>query len=1007
VRSGEKRGFLVRASHLLVLCGFAVAQPLFDLLSRYPEFFVARKSEPIDLILLALTLSLGVPGLLVSVVGLGRLLSPKTGCLAHLGVLTILLFTIALQMLKRLTEIPVGVTLFLSLAAAVTICLTYARFRSARTYLTILLPTTLLFPAMFFFDSRISQIVTNNAVEVQWVDVDSTTPVVLVVLDELPLTSLLNAERQIDPVQYPNFADLAKQSHWFRNATSVSDSTLLSIPAILTGRYPKLGPPSLPTASNYPQTLFTLLGSSYHLEVFEDMTRLFTGTVTRESWLQRIGNLVSDLSVVYFHVLLPEDLTKDLPQVTRTWKNFSGQDLSPAENRVPKVKTIKDFQSSAADRAGQFEEFIDSIHSQETPTLYFLHSGLPHLPWTYLPNGQQYALRGASVRGVANSRTDDGTYPKWLEDEWLVKQGYQRHLLQTAFVDRLLGKLLSKLKEVDLFDRSLVVVTADHGVSFRPGDFIRRASKTNHPDIMSVPMLVKTPFQREGVTSDRNVETIDILPTIADVLDVVPPWPLDGSSVLEESRPERTTKTVFAGSRKRYKFDGSFEIRFKNLSEKLRLFGSGTESNLYAIGPFSNLIGRRVSEIGVAGSTQQRVELDGVQFFEDVRLDSRFLLTNITGLFTSPVSAPHVLAVSVNGVVQAVTQTSPLLHEGRDFAALVARKAFRPGRNTVELFSVVELGGRTSLRRCRSETHSSYRLVPSPERQEEALLSPDGNHLPVGGSDVYGQVRSGANQESSTVYVRGFALDVKRAQPVQSVLIFANEELLHSGKTRIMRADVSRRFGESSMTSGFEFEFSRDSFSDLAATRIRVFGVSDPSGASELNYPGRPGSWIFAPPTSNRERPSPYQWNSTIRFGYQGNARWYRDDGWSDPERGFTWSLGKRASLVMRLPEPKGVVSLNATLNPFLHPGALDTQAVVILVNGRRVGRWTISRSGYRPQSMDIPPDFFTDLTRTIITFETPDSAAPVELGVSGDRRVLGVALSSLQLAESAKYSLP
>jgi len=153
VKSGEKRGFLVRASHLLVLCGFAVAQPLFDLLSRYPEFFVARQSEPIDLILLALTLSLGVPGLLVSVVGLGRLLSPKTGWLAHLGVLTILLFTIALQMLKRLTEIPVGVTLFLSLAAAVTICLTYARFRSARTYLTILLPTTLLFPAMFFFDS--------------------------------------------------------------------------------------------------------------------------------------------------------------------------------------------------------------------------------------------------------------------------------------------------------------------------------------------------------------------------------------------------------------------------------------------------------------------------------------------------------------------------------------------------------------------------------------------------------------------------------------------------------------------------------------------------------------------------------------------------------------------------------------------------------------------------------------------------------------------------------------
>ena len=1001
MKTGGKREFLSRASHILVLCGFAVAQPLFDLLSRYPEFFVARQSLPIDLILLALLLSLGVPALAVVLTTLGRLVSPSTGWWLHLGVLTILLLAMSVQILKRITGIPGGMTLLLSLAAAVSICLVYARFRSAGTYLTVLLPTALLFPAMFFLDSRIFEIVADKAVELQRVDVDSTTPVVFVVLDELPLTSLLNEDRQIDPVQYPNFAGLAKRSYWFRNGTSVSDSTLLSIPAILTGQYPKLGPPSLPTAANYPQTLFTLLGNSYHLEVFEDTTSLFTGTVTRETWTKRMGDLISDLSVVYAHVLLPVDLTQNLPQVTRTWKNFSGQDPGPAENHLSKVKTIKDFQSGSADRAAHFQEFIDSIRSPGPPTLYFLHSGLPHLPWTYLPSGQQYALRGASVRGVTNFRTDDGTYPRWLADEWLTKQGYQRHLLQTAFVDRLLGKLISKLEEVDLFDRSLIVITADHGVSFRPGDFIRRASKTNHPDIMSVPMLVKIPFQEEGVVDDKNVETIDILPTIADVLNVVPPWTVGGSSVFADGRPERATKTVFAGSRKRHEFDGSFEIRFRSLPEKLRLFGSGSQTNLYAIGPYADLIGKRVSEIGVAGSAKQTVELDGAHFFEDVKPDSRFVLTNITGFFTSPPPQPHTLAVSVNGVVQAVTQTSPLLHEGRDFSALVAQEAFRPGRNTVDLFSIAESGGTTRLRRFRSETHSNYRLVPAVKRQEEALLSPKGEHLPVVGSDVYGQVRSGINQESFTVYVRGFALDVKQARPVQSVLIFANEDLLHSGKTRIMRADISRRFGDSSLTSGFDFEFSRDSFSQLATTRIRVFAVSDRKGASELNYPGRRGSWIFAPPTSNRDRPSRYQWNSSIRFGYEGNARWYRDEGWSNPERGFTWTVGKRASLVMKLAKPSRAVSLNATLNPFLPKGVLEKQSVEILVNGRSAGRWTLTRGGYRPQSMDIPPDFFSDPDQTVITFETPDSAAPVELGVSGDRRVLGLAFSALELAQS------
>ena len=103
----------------------------------------------------------------------------------------------------------------------------------------------------------------------------------------------------------------------------------------------------------------------------------------------------------------------------------------------------------------------------------------------------------------------------------------------------------------------------------------------------------------------------------------------------------------------------------------------------------------------------------------------------------------------------------------------------------------------------------------------------------------------------------------------------------------------------------------------------------------------------------------------------------------------------------MKLAKPSRAVSLNATLNPFLPKGVLEKQSVEILVNGRSAGRWTLTRGGYRPQSMDIPPDFFSDPDQTVITFETPDSAAPVELGVSGDRRVLGLAFSALELAQS------
>ena len=49
-----------RALHLLGLSTLAIAQPLFDLLGRNPEFFAARGSQPADILLLAGAIGLGL-----------------------------------------------------------------------------------------------------------------------------------------------------------------------------------------------------------------------------------------------------------------------------------------------------------------------------------------------------------------------------------------------------------------------------------------------------------------------------------------------------------------------------------------------------------------------------------------------------------------------------------------------------------------------------------------------------------------------------------------------------------------------------------------------------------------------------------------------------------------------------------------------------------------------------------------------------------------------------------
>ena len=73
----------------------------------------------------------------------------------------------------------------------------------------------------------------------------------------------------------------------------------------------------------------------------------------------------------------------------------------------------------------------------------------------------------------------------------------------------------------------------------------RNLSPHNLHDILPVPLLVKLPHQDQGLISDRNVQVVDILPTIAEVLNVDLPWRVDGRSLLETSQPDRTELTVY------------------------------------------------------------------------------------------------------------------------------------------------------------------------------------------------------------------------------------------------------------------------------------------------------------------------------------------------------------------------------------------------------------------------------------------------------------------------------
>lgn len=695
------QGLGLNCLDIIVLTGFAVAQPLFAMLGRSAEFFVVHRSKGPDLLVLVACAYVVPAGILILVELLTAAVWRKAIRAVHLAVLAALLTAELLPAVKR-TALPGMISLAMAVALGVTLAIGYLRVRTWRWSLVYLSPALLVFPILLLFFSPASALLLpSHAPGAVAARVGNPAPIVFVVFDEFPVASLMDKDDQIDANLYPNFAELASQATWYRNATSVAESTLLSLPTILSGKWPDLENPQLPDAEGHPDNLFTLLGGFYRLNVTENNTRLCPERLCSDETppaRQRIPELLQDSVVLWMYAVLPADLTGSLPDITQSWKDFRSQ---PAERAKFAMWKQFDELTDWHDRVQRFRDFVDSIRASDWPTLHFLHILLPHAPWEYLPSGQKGVFPESRVRGLRgiNDRGEDPSL--WTDDSWAVTQSYQRHLLQVGLVDRLVGSLVKRLRDLGLYDPALVVITADHGTSFRPGESRRRVTPTNYSDILSVPLLIKYPHQQHGGVDDRSAETTDILPTILDVLQVDAGWQLDGRSLLDDAAAPRPATVVFTDAERRIEFPAGLDALFRSVQRKIGLFGGAAGYDLYHAGDRYGWSGREVPA-ATPDETGIRCQLDHEAYYTSVDPNASELVTDITGQLlrsqAGDLAHPLTLAIAVNGAVRAVTQTYREGDEER-FSALVPRSALRAGRNEVAVFRVRSGTGLGRIRR--------------------------------------------------------------------------------------------------------------------------------------------------------------------------------------------------------------------------------------------------------------------------------------------------------------------
>jgi hypothetical protein len=677
-------------AELFVLSGFAVAQPLLEVTGKSPDFFLFHRAQRVDILLLVAAVTL-LPalGVWAGEVLVGLVSEPLRG-LVHLAAVTMLLTLLALEVVKKLT--PVRGRRLVALAAVVGLLAgaLYARQAWVKLWLRYLTPAPLVFALVFVLVSPTARLVLPAPTAAASaggaaVAPGGRPPVVMIFFDEFPLASLLDSKGRVDRRVYPNFAELAGGSTWYRNATGVSGFTPTAMPAMLTGRYPSKM--KAPIWYEYADNLFTLLGRSYQLKVQETISQLCPPsrcpTAPAGGGQASLPGVLRDSARTFKDIISPYDAAVD-PASFADQAAAAQQATADGEALGPRFR----FDQLWLNQPSRFTDFLAGIKGNEPPTLHFLHILLPHSPWRYLPSGVAY-----------NTKTFGRTFPVDQTPAPIRELSHQRLMLQLAYTDHLVGQVIDHLKAQGMWDKALVVMTADHGAGWAPGEKPRRLGVRNPPQLMWVPLFIKAPDQRRGRVDDRNWEQVDLLPTVADLLGVRVPWKTDGLSQTGPPARHRGEKWWFDIPGHRQIRDGpsNFSIVLQGETDSLARASEGVKG-LWRFGAFADLVYRDPATVGPIGGAPAHARLDDWKLYQRIDPGSGRLPALVSGQLTAPLPpAGSTVLVAVNGKVAGESRLFPDQpgETAAKFAVIAPDSLFKPGdgRRQLQVYLVTRSGG--------------------------------------------------------------------------------------------------------------------------------------------------------------------------------------------------------------------------------------------------------------------------------------------------------------------------
>ena len=260
----------------------------------------------------------------------------------------------------------------------------------------------------------------------------------------------------------------------------------------------------------------------------------------RKSFVQGGFEYFDRLEGIYTNQIVPDDLAysdyllSKGYEGTNPWENWAnsafdehGKKVSGWQMRNSNLPAaVSEEHSETAYTTDRALEFLSAVGKEDQWCLHLSYIK-PHWPYLVPSPYHSYYSKEHILPAVRNSVEKKNSHPvlKAFQDE-LYSQNFSRDEVRERViptymglikqVDDHLGRILDKLKSMDLLDSTLIIFTSDHGDYL--GDHWLGEKDLFHEPSVRIPMIVYDPDKRannsRGSLNEEFVESVDILPTI-------------------------------------------------------------------------------------------------------------------------------------------------------------------------------------------------------------------------------------------------------------------------------------------------------------------------------------------------------------------------------------------------------------------------------------------------------------------------------------------------------------